>query len=292
MAQSTIFGAQTPAGTFNDATAYTMGTRFTPGVAGWATHGRWYFPSTLPGSTVSCGVYRNSDQVLLGSATFSSPTVSAWNTAVFSSPIALSAGVVYTAVIWTPDRYVATSSYPWPSGAGDLVSDAVGAGRFDAAGSPFVFPTSNANGSYFVDVVFETVLSSDVIPAGIAVPVALGSPTAALNRTAAPAGLAVPVALGVPSVSLNRSAAPTGIAVPVGLGVPTVGRNGAAPAGLAVAVALGSPSVSLNRSAAPSGLAVAVTLGSPSPVAAAPGITPRPNTGTTARPNTGITPRP
>lgn len=100
-----------------------------------------------------------------------------------------------------------------------------------------------------------------VAPNGLAVPVALGSPTAAQAQTAAPSGLAVPVALGQPTAT-RQSAAPSGLAVPVALGTPTVTRQSAAPNGLAIAVALGQPSTSI-PAAAPAGLAVPVSLGTP-----------------------------
>jgi hypothetical protein len=84
--------------------------------------------------------------------------------------------------------------------------------------------------------------SSGVAPAGLAVPLALGSPTAALNRTGAPTGLAVPIASGTPTVALNRSAAPTGLTVPLALGTPAVAvARSAAPAGLAVPLSFGTP---------------------------------------------------
>lgn len=111
--------------------------------------------------------------------------------------------------------------------------------------------------------------ASGASPTGLAVPVALGTPSAANTEAAAPTGIAVPVALGTPSAALNRSAAPTGIAVPVALGTPSAALNGAAPTGLTVPVALGTPSVALGQSAAPTGIAIPVNLGTPSATLAA-----------------------
>lgn len=115
--------------------------------------------------------------------------------------------------------------------------------------------------------------SSGAAPAGLAIPLAFGAPTVALNRSAAPAGLAVPLAFGTPTVALNRSAAPAGLAVPLAFGTPTVTRQSAAPAGLAVPLVLGAPAAAVNRSAAPVGLAVPLTLGSPAAGAQAPYVT-------------------
>jgi hypothetical protein len=211
VAQSTLYGSQTPATpNANDATAYTMGTRFAPNTNGWATHGRWYFPATLPTSTVSVGIIRDSDQVLLGSTTFSAPMAGAWNTAAYASPIELASGVNYSAVIWTSDRYVATAAYPWPTGAGNVISAGTAAGRFTASGSPFTFPTNNANGCYFADLVFETELAEEIAPSGIAVPVSLGSPTLSMvfEGTVLPSGIAVPVALGSPALAFTEGPPP------------------------------------------------------------------------------------
>lgn len=99
-------------------------------------------------------------------------------------------------------------------------------------------------------------------PTGLAVPVGIGAPAVSIPSTA-PAGLAVPLALGSPSTAIP-STAPAGLAIPIAFGAPTVGLPGAAPAGLAVPVALGAPAAELGRTARPAGLAVPVALGAPS----------------------------
>lgn len=110
---------------------------------------------------------------------------------------------------------------------------------------------------------------SGAAPAGLSVPVSLGSPTVALGTSAAPSGLAVPVALGGPSAT-RQSAAPAGLLVPVSLGAPAVTRAGAAPAGLSVPVSLGAPAVTAG--AFPAGLAVSLAFGAPA--VARPGAAP------------------
>lgn len=82
-----------------------------------------------------------------------------------------------------------------------------------------------------------------VAPTGIAVPVALGSPTVSQDLAVGPAGIAVPAATGSPAVSQALTVAPSGIAVTTAVGSPRV-RMAVHPAGIAVPVALGSPSVS------------------------------------------------
>lgn len=62
-----------------------------------------------------------------------------------------------------------------------------------------------------------------VTPTGVAVPVALGTPSLADgSMTLSPDGVAVPVALGAPALVWSGSVSPNGLAVPVGLGAPTV----------------------------------------------------------------------
>ncbi len=101
-----------------------------------------------------------------------------------------------------------------------------------------------------------------VAPAGLSVPVVVGSPTAAWSATVAPNGIAVPVALGAPVVGA-ASINPDGVTVPVALGAPTLTWSATiAPDGVAVPVALGAPTVGV-APLAPAGIAVPVTLGAP-----------------------------
>ena len=53
---------------------------------------------------------------------------------------------------------------------------------------------------------FDYSLTSPISPTGLAVPVALGSPTVLAGLTIAPSGLAVPVALGAPTVGATKGA--------------------------------------------------------------------------------------
>lgn len=258
----TIYGdGETPAsGDVADGVAYSLGTRFTPSVAGTATHARWFFPATAPdtgapggAASVVGGVFRNSDSLLLGSVTFGTPVLNAWNEAAYASPVPLEAGVAYTAVIWTPNRYVFRGSYVWPVVTASLTTDAVSAGRF-ASSASITFPGGGfANQTYYADLRFEPESDDpEAAPSGIAVPVSLGSPTVAVGLSAVPDGLAAAVALGSPTVALGLSAVPAGLSVAVGLGSPTIGETTPAPVvptGFAVEVSLGAPSVAGGPSA-------------------------------------------
>lgn len=228
MATSTLFGEQTPAGVFNDATAYVLGTRFTPTTDGEATHGRWHFPPIPPDGTVTVGIYRDSDESLLATADFVSPVGDAWNTVAFASPVPLTSGVGYTVVILTANRYVASFAYAWPTGSGDVVSAISAAGRFSASGT-LVYPTSDTGAAYFADIIFETADADAVTPDGIAVPLAVGEPTVSQALTVTPDGIAVPVTLGSPTLAQALTVTPGGIAVSVAVGTPTLTFSDAVP---------------------------------------------------------------
>jgi hypothetical protein len=160
VADSTLFGTTTPTITdASDAVDYNLGTRFTPAVAGTATYGRWWFPTTIPDAAVpvSIGIYRVSDQTLLGSATFPlGATLGAWNEVVFSPPIPLAAGVEYVVTAWTPDRYVATVGYTWPFTSGDVTASASN-GWLRNSADALAFPdvVSGNGAAYFADLVFH-----------------------------------------------------------------------------------------------------------------------------------------
>lgn len=111
-----------------------------------------------------------------------------------------------------------------------------------------------------------------VAPNGLAVAVAFGSPTVSQALTVAPTGLAIAVTFGQPAASQAMTVAPAGLAVPVGLGVPAVTQAlTVAPGGIAVPVDLGAPVVAQALAAAPAGLAVPVAFGQPTVAFVPPG---------------------
>jgi hypothetical protein len=235
---ASIFTSQTPVvGDANDSTAYTMGTRFTPAVDGQITHIRWFYPTGAQpgGAPVKATLFRNLDSAQLATAVdMPNPGVpGAWNQVALGSPVNVASGVEYTAAILTPGHYVATNSYPWPVVNGDLSTPSVGAGRFEA-GSSFTFPTNNANGNYFVDVVFTTGSAE-----------AEGSVSADLALALAVTGRANHSAVADPGLGLAVAASGTTPAqgvVALGLGLaPVAGgqraSEGTVDAGLGLAVA-------------------------------------------------------
>lgn len=132
-----------------------------------------------------------------------------------------------------------------------------------AAESPSFSWTNSTTDRYMLFVAFQPSAGvSAVTPTGIAASAALGSPTVALNRSAAPTGIAATVALGTPSVT-SVTPAPTGISVSVSLGTPSVSLNrSAAPSGISATVALGAPAAVIVST--PGGISVSALAGSPS----------------------------
>lgn len=257
--------SEVPAGTdFDDSSALDLGLRFSLGVDGTITHGRWRAADHLSG-TPRWGLYRQSDQALLGWQDFPTYTIGAWNTIALTTPIPVLAGVPYQVVIWTPNRYVATGGYLVSSiTRGDITAEAQG-GRF-AVQPGLDYPNNSFNnGCYFVDFVLDTGGGpSGTTPNGQAIPINVGGPVAALGLSGAPSGQAIPVALGSVAAALGRTAAPAGQAIPISLGTPTasLGRT-AAPNGIAVPMAVGNPATAYGLSTAPSGLAIPISLGQP-----------------------------
>jgi hypothetical protein len=161
VATETIYGSEVPALRDNaDGVAYTMATRFQVSVARSATHSRWRWPITIPHpSTQVQGIlYRNSDSAVLGSCTYPlGATLDAWNQQAWAGgAFPLAVGPEYSAAIWTPLRYCATTAY-FPTGKTVAsYTMPVAAGRFQSGASPVLPTNTSGNATYFADVVTES----------------------------------------------------------------------------------------------------------------------------------------
>ena len=179
MAES-IFTSQTPTTTnaSDGAPGLTLCTLFTPAVDGTVTGIRWFFPATLPASNPIGLLWSwtsDASGTELARKTFSSPVAGAWNTILFDTPVAVTAGQYYYASVWTPDRYVASTTVFTSAGItnGNLIApqsnNAIPRrnGRFAAGASP-AYPTNSSNEpNYFADVLFEAAgATNDALIAG------------------------------------------------------------------------------------------------------------------------------
>lgn len=265
-----LFTTQTPSvtdasdGSPGITTATTV--RFT--VAGTVTGIRFYATTTV-GGTYTVLLYQvtaadtSPAGTLLASKTMgAAPTGGTWNTVTLDTPISVATGTLYRACLFSgAGRYVATTAFFTSALVnGSIVGDSngdnpVGLGTLNqgtfAINASATYPSTVASAaSYFVDVEFTADTGDKTTaPAGLAVPVSLGSPVASFAGSVSPSGLAVPVSLGSPTASFAGSVSPAGLAVPVSLGAPTLPLATAVPAGIGIPVSLGAPTVPATEAA-------------------------------------------
>lgn len=258
--------------------AYNMGIRFSSLAAGRPCYGvRWRVPdsvSTPPGGTHAVSIWSEDTLTRLAYQEFV-PVPGGYQNVFFvdglgaPAPITLDAApALYVAAVYTVHYVFASRTVtPISSPSGNLSGDLGRLASFNGGAATAPIPNDQFGTPwYYVSPIVDDGVAGGVTPDGLAIPVALGSPSVAAGLTASPGGLAVPVALGQPSVSNPMAASPAGLAIPVAIGQPSVGPAGVQPAGLAIPVAIGQPSVAINRLAAPAGLAIPVALGQPSVV--------------------------
>lgn len=283
----TLFTSQIPGGTFNNVGGETLGVAFYAVVPGTVDGFRIYGPSTPPLILPTCGLWRPTSASTggspLGTVQFGAPPTSGvWNTVMLSSPVSISANVLYRATEYT-DFYVATSAFwaaPLSSGSLRGIQDAtdptsagwsVRNGTFANSTTLGAYPpdqpgnTFNA-GCYFIDVIFT--------PAGGA-----QDADAALTATASLAATAAAARAGTAGLTVTGS---------------MTGTAAVARASNAALVATATAAATASKlAAAGSGLSVAAVLTASASVSPAGGsIIPRPDTGRVSRPSAGSVARP
>ncbi|MFC5285850.1 DUF4082 domain-containing protein [Actinokineospora guangxiensis] len=135
-----------------------LGMRFIPATDGTVTGVRFYKAAGDPGTHT--GRVWSAAGALLGTVDFTGETASGWQTATFSSPIAVTAGQAYVVSFWTSaGRYGYTTGYFTEDRVnGPLTAPATGTapnGVYQYGGGG-VFPAGSGNGSnYWVDAIFE-----------------------------------------------------------------------------------------------------------------------------------------
>ncbi|MFJ6653867.1 DUF4082 domain-containing protein [Microbacterium sp. NPDC091313] len=155
----TVFGAETPSlASSSDTDALELGLKFTPTTDGYVTGVRFYKGANNTGTHT--GTLWTSDGQRLATVTFGGESPDGWQTALFTTAVAVTAGTSYVVSYTAPNGgYAYTADY-WPyqnTASSPLsVSPTVGAaspGVFAAAGQ---FPTTTYEDSnYSVDAVFE-----------------------------------------------------------------------------------------------------------------------------------------
>ena len=157
--ENTIFDFGTPTVTDSgDTLSSNVGVKFTADTSGQILGIRFYKASTNTGTHV--GNLWTSGGQLLASATFTAETGSGWQTVLFSSPVAVSAGATYVASYLAPNGHysytgnglaTATNNGPLHSVANSVSADGVYSYSMSNA-----FPTSSTRANnYWVDVLFR-----------------------------------------------------------------------------------------------------------------------------------------
>jgi hypothetical protein len=140
-----------------DGGAIELGVRFTPASDGTVSGIKFY---KGPSNTGTHTATLWSGGVALATATFSGESTTGWQTVTFSSPVAVTAGTVYTASYYAPNGGYSYNSGYFPSAytTGPLTALAASNGgnavyRYGLGG---VEPTSSGAGAnYWVDVIFS-----------------------------------------------------------------------------------------------------------------------------------------
>ncbi|HEY4308987.1 MAG TPA: Ig-like domain-containing protein [Pirellulales bacterium] len=169
-----------------DGQSVELGVKFTASTSGYIT-GIEFYKSAANGGTHTGSLWSSSGQQL-ATATFTSETGSGWQQVLFSTPVAVSAGVTYVASYHTNVGHYSVSSNYFSSGySNGPLSVAANGGVYSyGAGG---FPSSSYQGSnYWVDPLFSSIAPADttaptvvsVSPAGAATGV---STTASVSVT-------------------------------------------------------------------------------------------------------------
>ncbi|WP_229426656.1 DUF4082 domain-containing protein [Microvirga alba] len=142
----------------SDASPVELGLRFQSSVAGTVTGIKFYKGTGDTGTHL--GSLWTASGTLLGSVTFTNETASGWQTATFSSPIALTPGTAYVASYHSNGHYAATSNYFTANVVNGpltaLADTASSRNGIYAYGSSSLFPTSTfQKTNYWVDVLFN-----------------------------------------------------------------------------------------------------------------------------------------
>jgi len=158
--EDTIFDFATPqTADGDDGSSIEVGVTFTPSANGSITGIRFYKAATNTGTHI--GNLWSATGTNLASVTFTNETASGWQYALFSSPVAVTAGTTYVASYFAPNGHYSASSGGFSSATtnGPLTALANGTspnGLYSYSSSS-TFPTSSYGATnYWVDVLFQT----------------------------------------------------------------------------------------------------------------------------------------
>jgi len=151
----------------SDSSSVELGMKFQASTAGTVSGIKFYKGTGDTGTHQ--GRLWTSTGTLLGTVTFSNETASGWQTAYFSSPIALNPNETYVVSYHSNGHYASTSNYfTAPVTNGPLSAPAGSNGVF-AYGTTAQFPTNSyGSANYFVDVLFNSTTTANQPPVATA----------------------------------------------------------------------------------------------------------------------------
>jgi len=173
--------------------AIEVGMQFTSNTAGYVTGVRFFKAPTNKG--LHAGNLWASDGTHLAEVVFTGETTSGWQTAYFSSPVAIAANTVYVISYHAQEGNNAADNGNFTTPVANLPLQALADGQNGPNGvykyGPSGFPASGASATnYWVDAIFNT--SATI---GTATPVSIWSPTSA--PSAPPVQSSQPAELGL-----------------------------------------------------------------------------------------------
>jgi hypothetical protein len=163
-----VFGLESPVKVDSgDREAVQVGLRFTATSDGYISGVRFY--KSVANTGVHTGALWSASGTRLASLTFANETASGWQSANFTSPVAVTAGTSYVVSYFAPNGHYSASGYHWIS-RGNTAPPLTVAGGFSAApagvysNSASTFPTQTFGGvNYYVDAIFEVADNSPLI---------------------------------------------------------------------------------------------------------------------------------
>lgn len=195
----------------DDATSYTLGVRFTIADALDVVGVQWRVPDTISPGVHVVALWSDAGSLLAFSDDFTPDPGDAGQltTYYFTAPFAASAATAYRASVFTPGRYVATTSYTWPHTDAPLTATADnGYLRVGSAGFPNGESGNDAN--FHVSPVVETGAEEHEGTAALGLDLALagagrkvGSGLAGLGLSLSLAAAGMKIASGTASLGLN-----------------------------------------------------------------------------------------
>jgi hypothetical protein len=207
VAGSSLFSSVVPDNqTTFDVNSIELGVRFSSSIAGTITGLRFWKDSINTGAHTAH--LWTSTGSLLASATFANETASGWQTVLFSSPVQITPGTIYTASYHSNGFYSGTVGYFNTALTKGSVTAPANAGVY-AYGSSVSFPSNTYNASnYWVDVLFAVppptappAITSGLTASGmVGVPfnysITASNNPSSFSATGLPAGLSVDTTTG------------------------------------------------------------------------------------------------